>query len=311
MGCQETEETSANETEDFSPYAFLSTSQINTLLEAQDLDEVQRLIEEILNFKDPQTDLKEAVLVDYYVSGFLTGKDMNFNPQQLTGLMWLLHFLIENIEAKQMSLEENITELGKAFIGIGHSPLKTTGKLTFLNVEQAKDIINYIKISLFQHYKLYECLFTVPRDQMVIGAEVRKTLILSNFNNLITSKNLIALLLSLHKQVIEIAKPAETPFPTPLEEGIFSEIYTKFIAPPAPKENTENIMDATLPAEHDKKENLSDEDNLLSVYSIDEVKTVLEEVTADAIDSLQVEINEKLRVQEEAFVAKIENLKKP
>ncbi|XP_063817883.1 ciliary-associated calcium-binding coiled-coil protein 1 isoform X5 [Pseudophryne corroboree] len=286
MASQETdiqEETSANETEDFSPYAFLSTSQINTLLEAQDLDEVQRLIEEILNFKDPQTDLKEAVLVDYYVSGFLTGKDMNFNPQQLTGLMWLLHFLIENIEAKQMSLEENITELGKAFIGIGHSPLKTTGKLTFLNVEQAKDIINYIKISLFQHYKLYECLFTVPRDQMVIGAE----------------------------QVIEIAKPAETPFPTPLEEGIFSEIYTKFIAPPAPKENTENIMDATLPAEHDKKENLSDEDNLLSVYSIDEVKTVLEEVTADAIDSLQVEINEKLRVQEEAFVAKIENLKKP
>ncbi|XP_075071278.1 ciliary-associated calcium-binding coiled-coil protein 1 [Mixophyes fleayi] len=268
------EETAANEIENCSTYTFLSSSQINTLLEEQDVDELQRIMLQFLNFKDPETNLKEAILVDYYVSGFCFGKDMNFSLQQLTGLMGLLHFLIENIETKQMSLEENIKELGRALIGIGHSQLKTTGRLTFFNVEQAKDIINFIKISLFQHYKLYECLFTVPRDQMVIGVE----------------------------QVIEIAKPAETPFPTPLEEGISSEIYRKFIA--QLKEETENTMDAAQPGELDKSEDLSGS-------NIEEVKTVLNEVTADAIGSLQAEINEKLRVQEEAFVAKIENLKKP
>lgn len=39
---------------------------------------------------------------------------------------------------------------------------------------------------------------------------------------------------------VEIAKPAETPFPAPLEEGIPYEMYTQFLAPPEPEE--ENTM---------------------------------------------------------------------
>ncbi|KAM4034910.1 ciliary-associated calcium-binding coiled-coil protein 1 isoform 2-T2 [Anomaloglossus baeobatrachus] len=190
--------------EDFSFQDFLSPSQINALLEAQDVDETQRLMEGFLNVQDPETNLKEAVIVDYYVSGFCWGKDRNFNVQQLGGLMGLLHLLMENVQVKRMSLEENILELARALKGIGHSALKDKGTLTFFNVVQAKAIINYFKISLFQHYKLYECMFTVPRDQMVVGAE----------------------------QIVEIVKPPETPFPVPLDEGIPYEVYEKFLALP-------------------------------------------------------------------------------
>ncbi|KAM5142188.1 ciliary-associated calcium-binding coiled-coil protein 1 [Mantella aurantiaca] len=168
-------------------------------------------MEEFLSCEDIQTNLKEGILVDYYVSGLCWGKEKKFSSLQLSGLMGLLHFLMENIETKHLSLEENIAELARAMTGIGHSLLKTSAKLSFFSVEQAKDIIDYFKMSLFQHYKLYECMFTLPRDQKVMGAEV----------------------------VVEIAKPAETPFPAPLEEGIPYEMYTQFLASMVPEvENT-------------------------------------------------------------------------
>ncbi|XP_072280235.1 ciliary-associated calcium-binding coiled-coil protein 1 [Pyxicephalus adspersus] len=214
MGSNDTEQEHNlhDEVEEDMKLDFLSQSQINTLLEQQDLDEVQRIMEMFLCFNDTDTNLKEAVLVDYYVSGFCWGKEKKFSSLQLTGLIGLLHFLMENIETKHLSIEENIKELARAMSGIGHSLVKTTGKLCFFSVEQAKDIIDYLKISLFQHYKLYECMFTLPRDQKVIAAEV----------------------------VVEVAKPAETPFPAPLEEGIPYEIYRQFLAPPVPGE--ENTM---------------------------------------------------------------------
>ncbi|XP_018432162.1 PREDICTED: uncharacterized protein C10orf107 homolog [Nanorana parkeri] len=167
-------------------------------------------MEEFLAFKDTQTNLKEAILVDYYVSGLCWGKEKKFSSLQLTGFIGLLHFLMENIETKHLPLEENIRELASAMTGIGHSLLETKGKLSFFSVEEAKDIIDYLKMSLFQHYKLYECMFTLPRDQKVVGAEV----------------------------VVEIAKPAETPFPAPLEEGVPYEMYAQFLALPIPEEET-------------------------------------------------------------------------
>ncbi|KAM4636681.1 ciliary-associated calcium-binding coiled-coil protein 1 [Discoglossus pictus] len=230
------EEVPVDENEDFTPYVFLSSSQINTLLE-QDIDGVQRELEEFLNLKELDTNLKEVILLDYYMAGFWWGKEMKFTSEKLTGFMGLLHVLMDNIETKHMSLQENIQEFGRAFVGIGRSHPDKKGSLTFFNVDQAKDIINYFKISLFQHYKLYEYMFNVPRDEMVIGAQ----------------------------QVIEVVERAETPFPAPLEEGLSSEIYSDFISP--------------LPKAHG--------------------------------EIIQAEINEKLRVQEEAYTAEIEQLNKP
>ncbi|KAM8924661.1 ciliary-associated calcium-binding coiled-coil protein 1 [Pelodytes ibericus] len=257
------------EKEDSPTYVFLSLEQITSLLE-QDVDGVQRKMEVILNFNEPQTNLKEAVLVDYYVSGFWWGKEKNFSSQQLIGFMGLLHHLMGNIETKGMKLEENFLELSRALAGIGNSILSGRGSLSTFSVDQAKEVIDYFKISLFQHYKLYEWMFNFPREELVLNA----------------------------KQVIEVAKPADTPFPAPLEEGISSEIYFQFIAPPPLLQMTEESKDIQQPCDESGK--LKEEVDPLSGYTIGEVKTVLNKVTGDAIDSLQAEINEMLRVQEEA-----------
>ncbi|EMP40432.1 hypothetical protein UY3_02332 [Chelonia mydas] len=133
---------------------------------------MERKLEEFLNFRQIKTSLKEAVLLDYYVSGFWWAKEMDFTHVQLSGFMAILNFLLENLSTKHMTLEDNIEELGRAMAGIGESHSEKSGGLDFFSVDQAKAIINYLKISLFQHYKLYEYLFHNPREELVIGDEL-------------------------------------------------------------------------------------------------------------------------------------------
>ncbi|XP_049711548.1 ciliary-associated calcium-binding coiled-coil protein 1 isoform X2 [Elephas maximus indicus] len=213
---------------------FLSIDQITDLL-AADPNGVQQKLEEFLNFKNLQTCLKEAILLDYYVSGFLWAKGMNFSVIQYSKFMTLLDMLLHNLKTLHMSLEDSIKWLGEVMAEIGPPHLGKNQEWNIFDVTQANAVIDYLKISLFQHYKLYEYLFYSTREDIVIGT----------------------------KQVIEVVKPADTPFPGPLEEGISFDVYSAIIeAPPT---------------------------------SATEMKT---------------EINEKLQIQEEAFNARIEKLKK-
>uniref|UniRef100_A0A672U7U1 Ciliary associated calcium binding coiled-coil 1 n=1 Tax=Strigops habroptila TaxID=2489341 RepID=A0A672U7U1_STRHB len=149
---------------------FLSLSQITALSE-QNEEEVQKNLEEFLNFKHLKTSLKEAILLDYYTAGFWWAKEMNFNLTQLSGFMDLLNFLLENLSDKHMTLEDNLKELGSAMAGIGETDTERSGDLNFFSIEQAKAVIDYLNISLFKHYKLYEYLFHSPREELVISNE--------------------------------------------------------------------------------------------------------------------------------------------
>ncbi|XP_006022421.1 ciliary-associated calcium-binding coiled-coil protein 1 isoform X2 [Alligator sinensis] len=96
---------------------------------------------------------------------------MNFNLTQLSGFMALLNFLLENLSTKHMTVEDNVKELGRTMAGIGEPHSGKSGDLDFFSVDQAKAVISYLKISLLQHYKLYEYLFHSPREELVIGDE--------------------------------------------------------------------------------------------------------------------------------------------
>ncbi|XP_074856269.1 ciliary-associated calcium-binding coiled-coil protein 1 isoform X9 [Carettochelys insculpta] len=152
-------------------WKFLSLSQISVLSE-QNIEGVQKKLEEFLNFKQIKTSLKEAVLLDYYVSGFWWAKGMDFTHLQLSEFLAILNFQLENLSTKHMTLEDNIKELARAMAGIGESHSEKSGGLDYFSVDQAKAIISYLKSSLFQHYKLYEYLFYNPREELVIGSEI-------------------------------------------------------------------------------------------------------------------------------------------
>ncbi|NWH77963.1 CBCO1 protein, partial [Piaya cayana] len=102
------------------------------------------MLEEILNFKQLNMSLKEAILLDYYTAGFCWAKGLNFSLMQLSGFMDLLHFLLENLRDKRMTLGDNLKELGKAMAGIGGTDLERSGDLSFFSIKQAKAIIDYL-----------------------------------------------------------------------------------------------------------------------------------------------------------------------
>ncbi|XP_067996196.1 ciliary-associated calcium-binding coiled-coil protein 1 [Melanerpes formicivorus] len=149
---------------------FLSLSQITALAE-QNVEGVQKNLEEFLNFKQLKTSFKQAVLLDYYTAGFCWAKEMKFSLMQLSGFMDLLHFLLENLRDKHMTLVENLKELGKAMAGIGETDSEVSGYLNFFSIEQAKSIVDYLTISLFKHYKLYEYLFHSHGEELVMSNE--------------------------------------------------------------------------------------------------------------------------------------------
>uniref|UniRef100_A0ABM5G0S9 Ciliary-associated calcium-binding coiled-coil protein 1 isoform X1 n=1 Tax=Pogona vitticeps TaxID=103695 RepID=A0ABM5G0S9_9SAUR len=260
-------------------WKFLSLDEITILLE-KDILGVQSTLEEFLNLKQRLTSLKEAAILDYYVSGFCWAKALEFTPVQLGGFLTLLNLLLENLETQHMPLEDNIQELGRTMAGIGQCNSEKSGGFEFFTVDQAKAIINYLKISIFQHYTLYEYLFHSPREELVIGDE----------------------------NVVELVKPADLPFPAPLEEGLPYDIYSRFIALVPGKEDAAKEIDGGIhPEEEVEAEPVKDP---LVGYTIDDVQSVLGEITSEMISNIQSEINEKLQMQEETYSARIEKLKK-
>ncbi|XP_004462554.2 ciliary-associated calcium-binding coiled-coil protein 1 [Dasypus novemcinctus] len=259
---------------------FLSFSQISELLE-ENVDGVQQKLEEFLNFKNLQTCLKEAILLDYYVSGFLWAREKEFSLIQHSKFMTLLYMLLHNLRTLHMSLEDSIKWLGEVMAEIGPSHSEKNEEWHIFDVKQANAIIDYLKISLFQHYKLYEFLFYSAREEIVIGTE----------------------------QMIEVIKPTDDPFPEPLEEGIAFDIYSAFIVPPPTLDTEIKALDQEQGPDESQAETDTSDMDPLAGFTIEDVKSVLGQVTEDII-TMQTEINEKLQIQEAAFNARIEKLKK-
>ncbi|XP_017681661.1 PREDICTED: uncharacterized protein C10orf107 homolog isoform X2 [Lepidothrix coronata] len=141
---------------------FLSLSQITALLE-ENLEGVEKMLEEFLNFTQLKTSRRKAVLIDYYSAGFLWAKEMNFSLTQLSEFMELLNFILENISDKHMTLGDNLKELERAMAEIGETDSEQGGDLNFFSIEQGKAIIDYFINSLFKYYRVYEFLFQHPR----------------------------------------------------------------------------------------------------------------------------------------------------
>ncbi|KAM9273639.1 ciliary-associated calcium-binding coiled-coil protein 1 [Morus bassanus] len=261
---------------------FLSPSQITALSE-QNVEGVQKKLEEFLNFKQLKTSLKEAILLDYYTAGFLWAKEMNFSLIQLSGFMDLLNFLLENLSEKHMTLGDNLKELGKAMAGIGETDSEGSGDLNFFSIEQAKAVIDYLNISLFKHYKLYEYLFHSPREELVISNE----------------------------HVIELAQPAVPPFPALLEEGMPLDIYSSFIISPTAAETESKASDQEGYLEESCPEVESFEADAVAGVTAEEQKSTVDEMPNEIIGNLEPEINEKLQMQEEAYTLRTEKLKSP
>ncbi|XP_075613652.1 ciliary-associated calcium-binding coiled-coil protein 1 isoform X3 [Balearica regulorum gibbericeps] len=205
------------------------------------------------------------------------------NLIQLSGFMDLLNFLLENLSDKHMTLGDNLKELGRAMAGIGETDSEGSGDLNFFSIEEAKAIIDYLNISLFKHYKLYEYLFHSPGEEFVISNEY----------------------------VIELAQPAVPPVPALLEEGIPSDICSSFMISPTAAETESKDSDQEGYLEEPCPEVESFEADTVPGVTAEDQKSTACEIPNEIIGNLEAEINEKLQMQEEAYTLRKEKLKSP
>ncbi|NXF19872.1 CBCO1 protein, partial [Rhodinocichla rosea] len=126
---------------------------------------------EFLNLTQLKTSLKETILFDYYTAGFWWAKEMNFSLIQISGFMSLLNFALENLSSKRMTLGDNVKELERAVTGIRETESEEGGDLNLFSIDQGKAIVDFLFSSLFQHYKAYEYLFHVRREESVLSNE--------------------------------------------------------------------------------------------------------------------------------------------
>ncbi|XP_066522507.1 ciliary-associated calcium-binding coiled-coil protein 1 isoform X2 [Hoplias malabaricus] len=262
----------------FPQWSILAQDQISLLLELT-VDQVQMQFEDILGFKKHQTCLKEAAILDYFVAGFWWAKEMNFNCQQISFIMALLQLLLDNLKDKQMPFSENIKAFTQNLLTTRKSSADTNVKPLF-DRDQIKSITDYFKSGLFQHYRLYQFLFTHPRNEMLQGME----------------------------RNIEVVNAGV--FAAPLEEGIPSEVYLRYIAPapetPPPQELEECLeKHEEEPGESEQREGHT----ILEDFSVEDVREVLGEMTKEMLTKLQAEFTEKLRIQEESYTSRLDSLK--
>uniref|UniRef100_A0A663DT66 Ciliary associated calcium binding coiled-coil 1 n=1 Tax=Aquila chrysaetos chrysaetos TaxID=223781 RepID=A0A663DT66_AQUCH len=161
---------------------------------------------------------------------------------------------------KHMTLGDNLKELGKAMAGIGETDSEGTGDLNFFSIEQAKAVIDYLNISLFKHYKLYEYLFHSPREELVISNEY----------------------------VIEPAQPAVPPFPALLEEGIPLDINSSFIISPTAAETESKGSDQEGYLEEPCPEAESFEAGAVAGVTAEDQKSAVGGISNEIIGNLEV-----------------------
>ncbi|KAL6083142.1 hypothetical protein STEG23_014129 [Scotinomys teguina] len=114
----------------------------------------------------------------------------------------------------------------------------------------------------------------------------------------------------MQRQTIEVVKPVDHPFPAPLEEGISLDIYSGFIERSPTPETEQKVPDQEQSPQEPQPEPETMEEDPFVGFTIDDVKSALARVTDEVLLNIQKEIKEKLQVQEEAFSARIEKLKK-
>uniref|UniRef100_A0A663N3U8 Ciliary associated calcium binding coiled-coil 1 n=1 Tax=Athene cunicularia TaxID=194338 RepID=A0A663N3U8_ATHCN len=167
---------------------------------------------------------------------------------------------ILNLHNKHMTLVDNLKELGRALAGIGETDSERSGDLNFFSIEQAKAVIDYLNISLFKHYKLYEYLFHSHGEELVISNE----------------------------NVIELAQPAVPPFPALLEEGIPSDTYSPLIASLTAAETESKVSDQEGYLEDSHPEAESFEADAVPGVTAEDQKPAVGEIPNEIIGNLEV-----------------------
>ncbi|XP_067936016.1 ciliary-associated calcium-binding coiled-coil protein 1-like isoform X2 [Watersipora subatra] len=268
----------------------INEAQTKSLLEA-DVEEVEKQLAIILNLKNYSTVLLEASQLDYFVGVFWWTKEQGFTLAQTSALFTAAHVLLHNIKDKHMHILDNIKAFRDMLSGVGQVEAEAPGGLDCFEVLHAKTIAQFFHTSLFQHYRLYQFVFSHTQAEEIIGLDLS----------------------------CELVPPANIPYPAPLAEGLPHDVWEKYIKtpPPTPPPATELDLEAASAEQEAKKQarlqeeaELAEENAILSKMTPEEIQQVVELVAKDTFKNLNAEVAAKLRERENTILTRINKIHK-
>nr|XP_002739841.1 PREDICTED: uncharacterized protein C10orf107-like isoform X1 [Saccoglossus kowalevskii] len=272
------DEAKAQEREGSLAWKVLSNTQTQMLQELT-VEDLEKKLAEIFKLTSNHINLNEGVLLDYYVTGFWWAKDQSFSTQQISGFITVLHTLLENIKESKMTLVDNLKEFKKMLPGIGNENSDISGGLDFFDINQAKTITDYLKQTIFQHYKMYEFLCHDQREEQIVCRDL----------------------------LIEVLPKADLPYPPPLDEGIDQNIYDDYIATPRETPTSQDDSGDGIDGQEDA-DAANETEDLLSGVTADDIKRIMDEVAQDMFGGLQAEVGKKLKDREAEIIARINKI---
>lgn len=249
--------------------------------------ELEVKLAEVLLIENYHISLPEACILDYYVAGFWFAKEQNFTLQQISAFFTLLKVMLDNIKEKQFSLVNNIQKFRLLLAGIGVENCSQNGGLECFDVNQAKLITDYFIESFFQHYKLYQFLFTQEPQEEVVLSEL----------------------------TVEVPPLATVPFPPPLDEGMTEEMWREHLMTPpqAPEvdkqeEGEMNIHETEAHSGELTNPDSETIDDLLASIEPQQLKSLVNKAADEVLGNFKAEVETRLRERETFLLGKMGKL---
>ena len=140
---------------------------------------------------------------------------------------------------RQLSLLDNIQQLQGMLAGVGVS---SETAVQCLSPEAARQVVEFVTTSLFQHYRLFQYRFEEQQSELHIELPVYTQCHSSSY---ICSINymyiLCAFVLATLQLSVEVPPLPTTFCPPPLDEAMSLELYERCLAPQPP------VQEETLP----------------------------------------------------------------
>ncbi|XP_064382011.1 ciliary-associated calcium-binding coiled-coil protein 1-like [Halichondria panicea] len=260
-------------------WMILSEEATKELAELE-VEEVSNKLARVLSMSRPEEDLREAALLDYFVSGYwFAAREEGLSDVQVSAFITILHTLLDNLKSKQLSLEENILAFKEMVAAVGNPPSPVVpNPLKCFTMETGLFTLRYLKSSLFQHYSLFHYLLSEEQEEEII----------------------------IQNLIVNVPPDPTTLCPPPLEEAVTLDLYQRCISPPPPPP----------PEEQADEEDVTDNSEVPEVsegvrqmkVSAEELKLVMEDIAKMKLTSYKEEMSQKLKRKEEVMLTRLSKL---
>ncbi|BFY97234.1 hypothetical protein BsWGS_00274 [Bradybaena similaris] len=225
-----------------------------------------------------ETNLRDAILLDYYVSAVFWATQQGYTAQKLSDFLSVVHAMIQKVKEEHASVVELIKELQMMTSECDKDCRPIDRTMQHFSKEEMKAVTGYFYSSLFQHLRLYQYVFSRGQTEEMIASELS----------------------------VELPLPAETPFPPGLDEGMSESIMTECLLLQTPPLEAEDIEASRAPSDIDVPTELVD---TFAKLTLKDAKSIINEACATVLSNLQSDFEGKLKTHEATVLGKITKIR--